>query len=94
MHRYISHSVFLSVFGGHLEHLLSNFPSHRKIDICECFLINPNAALIQSLQSLHLANSRAAGGAALKVVWDKGLSIFRQESIRQLAKVPSVGLIT
>jgi len=27
------------------------------------FLINPNPALIQSLQSLHVAKSRAAGGA-------------------------------
>jgi len=33
MHLYISHSVFVSLFGGHSQHLLSNFPSHLKIDI-------------------------------------------------------------
>jgi len=33
MHLYISHSVFVSLFAGHSQHLLSNFPSHLKIDI-------------------------------------------------------------
>jgi len=74
MHLYISHSAFMSLFGGHSEHLCLIFLRISRYIFCECFPMNPVAARSQI---------KSAGGAALPVVRDKGFSIFRQESIRQ-----------